>query len=103
MKVNKSEVYDYIKSMVGVDINDNTRFFYGVGIDGLDAWSFIEMIEEKYATDFTGYNWEEYHISEADLFNTFKIIFMRNRPTKDFTALQLYHVIKAGKWFEPPK
>ena len=104
MEVDKDDFYTYLNSLIGVAVRDDTFFFDEIGMDGLDAWTFIDTIEKKYCVDFSGYNWQEYHVSDADIANFLKNllnIFKKKFPTKKFSALHLYNVVQIGKWFEP--
>ena len=102
MVIIKEDFYAYIKSLIGIEVNDNTMFFGGIGMDGLDAWTFIETIAQRYDVDFSSYNWEEYHVGEADVANVFKAlndIFKNKKPLLEFSALHLFNVVEAGRWF----
>jgi acyl carrier protein len=105
MEVTKSEMYDYIKSMIGIEINDNTRFFDDVGIDGLDAEQMMIQISEKYGVDLSDYDPSNYHFNEADIANIFppiwKMIKGKAPKYSSFTALHLYKVVKVRRWFLP--
>ncbi len=104
MEIIKEDFYTFLKSIVGVEITDNTFFFHELGMDGLDAWSFIEAIAKKYHVDFSGYKWQEYHDSEADITNLLKgimSVFKKKAPIKKFSALHLYNVVQTGRWLEP--
>ncbi len=106
MEVNKEELYSYVKSMIGIEINDDTRFFEGVGIDGLDAEQMMIQIAEKYNVDLSDYDPTKYHQDEAEIANFLLHIWraIRSKTPKhsSFTALHLYNVVRSGKWFDPP-
>ena len=105
MEVNKIELYAYLKSILGVGVADNTCFFDDVGIDGLDAEQMMIQIAERYNTDMSTYDPAMYHLDEAEIANVFLDIWRAIRGTtpkhSSFTALHLYNVIKAGRWFPP--
>jgi hypothetical protein len=104
MEVIKEDFYVYLTSIIGLDVNDKTMFFDGVGMDGLDAWTFMETIAEQYNIDLSEYKWEEYHDSEADIANFLKglkYLFKKRVRQSQFSALHLHNVVKARKWFSP--
>lgn len=104
MQIRKDDFYVYLNSILGIEVDDNTYFFDDIGMDGLDAWQFIETIAKKFEVDFSEYNWQEYHDSEADITNILKAImgiFKRKNRQKKFSALHLFNVVQAGKWSEP--
>lgn len=103
--VDKLELYKYIQSMIGLTISDSTCFFDEVGLDGLDAEQMMIQIAEKYNVDFSSYDPAKYHLNEAEITNIFLHVWraIRGKTVKhsSFTALHLYHVVMAGKWFDP--
>lgn len=105
MKLYKDAFYAYIKSMIGIEVDDTTLLFEDAGIDGLDAEQMMIQIAEKYNVDFSDYIPERYHSSEAEFANPFLPIWqvIRGKASKYscFTALHLYNTVQAGKWFDP--
>ncbi len=104
MKIEKDEFYAFLSSITGVAVKDETLFFDKIGMDGMDAWSLIEQIAQKYNVDFTGYNWEDYHHGDTEIGNVLKAlkhILKRKRQLSQFSALHLFTVVIAGKWFAP--
>ncbi len=105
MEIIKEEVYAYLKLMTGDEIKDDTLFFDGVSIDGLDAEQMMIQIAEKYSVDLSEYDPANYHFNEAEITNFLlgisQAISGKSKKYASFTALHLYNVVKAGKWSSP--
>lgn len=105
MEINKEEFYAYLKSILGTEITDDTCFFEDVGITGLDAEQMMIQISERYNVDLSNYDPEVYHDNEAEFANVllhlWRFITRKTRKHSTFTALHLYNISVAGKWFSP--
>jgi len=105
MEIAKQELYSYLDSMIGIKVNDDTRFFEETGTDGTDAEQMMMQIGQKYNVDLSTYDPAKYHLDEAELTNVFLHMWRALRGTTPkhsfFTALHLFNVVRAGKWFLP--
>ncbi len=104
----KNAFYDYIQSLIGVPVNNQTMFFEELGIDGFDAELFMMSFRDKYQVDMRLYDPYLYHSPDNIFGNTnpikyfYWLIFDRSKlKKKKFTALHLYNVAVVGKWFDP--
>jgi hypothetical protein len=94
----KEQVYMSISNKIGITIDDNTIFFEGTGIDGLDAFTFMEEIADEFEIDLTEFNFKEYFNDDRSIIERMGEERMKR---KIFTALHLFNVIQKKKWFNP--
>ncbi|MEN8119842.1 MAG: DUF1493 family protein [Bacteroidota bacterium] len=97
------EVKRFIKSKVGLEVDDNTLIFDELGIDGLDASTFMESLSSHFKVDISSYDFRKYHFAESEIFNPFLIIIdiFRFKRLHNFKVSHLYEVIEKGSWFDP--
>ena len=106
MNFNKSELHSFIQQMAGGKVDEKTVLFDDLHINGLDVYSFMEQIAEKYQVDMTELDLNKYCMTEYELGNIFltfyKVLFNRKAlQKKSFPITHLYEVIEKGKWFNP--
>ncbi len=96
----------FIKSKTGVDVTQDSLVFDDLGIDGLDAHTFMEDFSKNFNVDLSDFNIGDYCFSEYEIGNVFlsfyRSIFHRKKLNKaSFKVSHLMDVIKAGRWIEP--
>jgi hypothetical protein len=96
----------FIKSKTGVDVNVDSLIFDDLGIDGLDAETFMKDFSDEFNIDLSDFNIDKYCFTEYEVGNFFltlyRGIFQRNKIKKgSFKVTHLIEVIKTGKWIEP--
>lgn len=100
----QSEIIDFLEKKIG-QIDVDTEFFLGTGIDGLDALELMREFEEYFDVDMSSYNYSDYHSDEADINRPFKRIFNhyfgKRKVNKIFSVSHLEKVVRKGHWFEP--
>ncbi len=102
---NENEIKEYIFSLTGVSVNENTAFFDDLGIDGLDALIFMQTLSKKYDLDLSAYDPYKYHDDEGNMLNIFRFfydyIFKRKKTIRySFTFKHLLNVIEKKKWVD---
>lgn len=106
MKSTRELVLNFVKSKTGVEVDDNAFVFDDIGLNGLDAETFMIEFADFFKLDFSTFDINEYALSEYELGNFFLIlyrgIFDRKRlRRKSFKVSHLYEVVERGRWFEP--
>ena len=96
----------FIKSKTGVDVNSDSVIFDDLGIDGLDAETFMKDFSDEFNVDLSDFTISKYCFTEYEVGNFFltfyRAVFQRKKMKKDsFTVSHLMEVIKIGKWIEP--
>lgn len=102
----KDSLLLFIKSKTGIDASDNTIIFDDLGIDGLDARTFMEDFSTQYNINLESFSLSQYCFSEYEVGNIFltlyRVLFNRKKMIKKhFYVSHLYKVIELGKWVEP--
>ena len=105
-EINKEIFYEYIEHLIGIPISDNTLFFQDTGLDGFDAEILMMNIGDNYDLEMDLYESAKFHFAYDEVTNIPKFIYWKlfdNSKLKkmNFSALHLYKVVKAGKWFDP--
>ncbi|WP_163836721.1 DUF1493 family protein [Spartinivicinus ruber] len=75
------------------------------GITGDDAWELFEAIHEKFGTDFSGFEFDQYFCEEGEGFFSLLTNRARDKHRKAFpvTIGHIFKVVESGKWFKPPQ
>jgi hypothetical protein len=95
-----------ISQYSGVDVNGDSIIFDDLGVDGLDAETFMKDFSDEFNIDLSYFNIGKYCFTEYEAGNFFltfyRAIFQRKKMKKDsFKGSHLMEVIKIGKWIEP--
>ena len=103
----EKNVIEFIKTRIGVDTSNESMIFEDLGIDGLDAESFMIEFSNHFNVDMTEFKPELYYFSEYELGNIFlsmyRSIFNRRALKKRaFSLTHLAEVAERKKWFDPP-
>lgn len=104
MKISKEKFYQKLSKHLQIQVSDCTLFFDRIGMSGFDADEFVSWLQDEFGVDFSTFNYKEYYVADGD--NFIRLIFdnfykTKKMPTKNFSALHLYNVVKAGIWFPP--
>jgi len=96
----------FIKLKTGVDVTPDSIVFDDLGIDGLDAETFMNDFSNEFNVDLSDFNIENYCFTEYEIGNFFltfyRLVFHREKLQKrSFRVSHLINVINAGKWIEP--
>jgi hypothetical protein len=95
----KPDLYKFIESKIGLAVSDDTIFFDNVGIDGLDALTFMDEFAKNFNVDMSNFDHSAFIVDDSSLL---KRIFTSSSTHKRFTALHLFNVLQKGYWFDPP-
>lgn len=105
--IDRAEIIRFVEEQLGFTPKPTTKFFWGTGIAGPDAWAFMEAFAERYGVDMEGagqaYDYGDSDVPLADaLSHLWKKITFRPVPrTNHFTIDHLAAVANRKKWFEP--
>lgn len=104
--VSSDDIIAFTEKKLGRRISPEVRFFDNVGIDGLDAETFMVDFAHEYNIEMSPFNPDAYFMHEGRLLNVWRnvwdALFNRKRlPHKSFTVAHLANVANKRKWFDP--
>lgn len=72
-------------------------------ITGDDAWELFEAIHDKFGTDFSGFEFDQYFCEEGEGLFSLLVNRSRDKHRKAFpvTIGHIFKVVESGKWFKP--
>lgn len=100
------ELLKFIKDKTGIELTEESLVFEDLGLDGLDAETFMLEFAAHFNVDLTTFRPDRYFSSEYELANIFltmyRAIFNRRKLKKEaFHLSHLIKVIEMGKWVDP--
>ncbi len=105
--VDREEIILFVKDRLGLTPTPETKFWWGTGIAGLDAWTFMEDYAERFGVDMQGAD-EGFDYGDGDLGigdalqQLWRKMTFRSVPrTNHFTIDHLVQVANGKKWFHP--
>ncbi len=97
------QVLMFIEKKVGIKPTLNTLIFDDLGIDGIDAETFIDEFAKHFNVNMKGFNIYEFFTPEKELLNVFKAIYKRLftkvKPKVNFPVSHLIEVVERKEWF----
>lgn len=106
--VDREEIIRFVQEQLGFIPTPKTKFFWGTGVAGLDAWAFMQAFADHYSVDMEDVGKDfDYGGDEPDLGSALGYLWKRItfRPiprTNHFTIDHLVEVANRRKWFEAP-
>lgn len=104
--VDRKEIIEFVQDRLGFTPTPKTKFWWGTGTAGLDAWTFMQEFADRYEVDFDDAGTFDYGDSDTPLADIFDRLWMRLRfrrspKTNHFTIDHLVEVANRKKWFDP--
>lgn len=87
------------------ELFSNSRLEQDCGVTGDDAWELLEAIHEKFGTDLSDLDFEQYFRGEAEGLLSPLLNRSREKHRRAFpvTVGHIFQVVEKGKWFAPPQ
>lgn len=104
----REEIIRFIEEQLGFTPTPKTKFFWGTGVAGLDAWAFMDEFADRYDVNMDGVGSDvDYGDSDTPLADVFdrlwkRFRFQRVAKTGHFTIDHLVEVANRKEWFDPP-